>query len=139
MCLAGACGLWETGFESAGPTLDPTQVVMCGVRDLDARERVLLETRGVDLVERPSLLAGALEGREVFVHLDLDVLDPSVMPARFPAPGGLSDGGLRDAARRGRARRRRSSAARSRRSAAPELAERIAAVVEPLLPLKVRD
>ena len=29
--------LWETGFESAGPALDPTRVVMCGVRDIDAR------------------------------------------------------------------------------------------------------
>src|SRR5439155_1509648 len=62
---------------------------------LDAQERVLIETRGVDLVDRPSLLASALEGREVFVHLDCDVLDPSVMPARFEATGGLSDGGLR--------------------------------------------
>jgi hypothetical protein len=30
MCLAGACGLWDTGFD--GPRLDPAQVVMCGVR-----------------------------------------------------------------------------------------------------------
>ncbi len=29
------------------------------------------------------------------MHLDLDVLDPSVFPAQFPADGGLSDGGLR--------------------------------------------
>ena len=31
----------------------------------------------------------------MFVHLDLDVLDPAVLPAQFPAPGGFSDGGLR--------------------------------------------
>jgi arginase family enzyme len=93
MCLAAACGAWDAGFD--GPRVDPAQIVMCGVRDLDGGERVLLETRGVGVVERPSELAGLVAGRRVFVHLDLDVLDPSVLPARFPAPGGLSDGGLR--------------------------------------------
>jgi arginase family enzyme len=67
---------------------------MCGTRDLDGEERVLLETAGVRTV-RPSQLADMLDGEEVFVHLDLDVLDPSVLPAQFPAEGGLSDAGLR--------------------------------------------
>jgi len=93
MCLAGACGLWDAGFD--GDHVDPTAVVMCGQRDLDGPERVLLETHGVGLVERPSQLAGVLRGRTVFIHLDLDVLDPAVLPAQFPAPGGFSDGGLR--------------------------------------------
>ena len=29
------------------------------------------------------------------MHLDLDVLDPSVLPAQFAVPDGLSDTGLR--------------------------------------------
>jgi arginase len=138
MCLAGACGLWPTGFDSAGPTLDPTQVVMCGVRDLDAKERVLVETRGVDLIERPSLLASALEGREVFVHLDCDVLDPSIVPARFAADGGLSDGGLRTLLGEV-AGAATLIGCEITAFGAPHLAERIAEVVEPLLPLKVAD
>jgi arginase family enzyme len=138
MCLAGACGLWETGFETAGPTLDPTQVVMCGVRDLDAQERVLIETRGVDLVDRPSLLASALEGREVFVHLDCDVLDPSILPARFEATGGLSDGGLRTLLTEV-AEATSLIGCEITAFGKPELADRIAAVIEPLLPVKVRD
>jgi arginase len=93
MCLAGACGLWDAGFGL--PRVDPAAVVMCGVRDLDGGELVLLETHGVVRMTRPGLLADALAGREVFVHLDLDVLDPSILPVQFPAPGGLSDGGLR--------------------------------------------
>jgi arginase family enzyme len=93
MCLAAACGVWEAGFEL--PRVDPTQVVMCGVRDLDGGEQVLLETHGVVNVTRPARLADTLAGRPVFVHLDLDVLDPSVLPAAFPVSGGLSDGGLR--------------------------------------------
>jgi arginase len=36
-----------------------------------------------------------LDGEQVYVHLDLDVLDPSVAPAQFPVDGGLSDAGLR--------------------------------------------
>lgn len=134
MCLAGACGLWDTGFD-AGPALDPTQVVMCGVRDLDGKERVLLETRGVDLIERPSLLASALAGREVFVHLDCDVLDPSVMPARFEADGGLSDSGLR-ALLEEVAEAATLLGVEITAFGAPEMAERIAAVIEPLLPVK---
>ncbi len=83
MPLAGACGLWETGF---GAGLDPARVAMLGVRDVDGAERVLLDTQGVGRPHGPE----ALEGLPVFVHLDLDVLDPAVLPAPFPAPGGWS-------------------------------------------------
>jgi len=93
MCLAAACGVWDAGLHQ--PVVDPTRVVMAGVRDLDGGELALLDTRGVRRITRPGMLAEALADREVFVHLDLDVLDPSVLPATFPAPGGLSDGGLR--------------------------------------------
>lgn len=94
MCLAGACGVWNTGLE--GMALDPSRVVMCGVRDVDAGEQVLLETHGVSRIERPSRLADALAGRELFVHLDLDVLDPSVVEGfGFPVPGGFSAEGLK--------------------------------------------
>jgi arginase len=93
MCLAAACGVWDAGLDL--PQVDPTAVVMCGVRDLDRPEVALLETNGVVRIGRPGLLAEALAGLEVFVHLDLDVLDPGILPSPFPAPGGLSDGGLR--------------------------------------------
>jgi arginase family enzyme len=36
-----------------------------------------------------------LEGLELFVHVDLDVLDPLEFPASFPAPGGLTPAALR--------------------------------------------
>ena len=94
MCLAAACGRWDAGLGVDG-VLDPARVVMTGVRDLDGGERVELERAGVGTAP-PDKLAGALEGDEVFVHLDLDVLDPSVLPAQFPAAGGLSSEGLRD-------------------------------------------
>jgi arginase family enzyme len=93
MCLAGACGLWDAGF--GAPRVDPASVVMCGVRDLDGGELALLETQGVVRITRPAQLADALAGRRVFVHLDLDVLDPSEGRANeYAAAGGLSLAGL---------------------------------------------
>jgi arginase len=91
MCLAAACGRWDAGFE---PSIEPARVLMCGVRDLDAGERVLVETSGVGYA-RPSEVVPALAGEKVYVHLDLDVLDPSVLPAQFAVPNGLSETGLR--------------------------------------------
>jgi arginase family enzyme len=94
MCLAAACGRWDPGLGDRD-AVDPARVVMSGVRDLDGGERVELERAGVGTAP-PDRLAAALEGDAVFVHLDLDVLDPSAFPAQFPAPGGLSSAGLRD-------------------------------------------
>jgi arginase family enzyme len=91
MCLAAACGRWDAGF---APALEPSRVLMCGVRDLDPGERVLVETAGVP-VARPAEVADALKGARVYVHLDLDVLDPSILPSQFPVDHGLSDTGLR--------------------------------------------
>jgi arginase family enzyme len=89
MGLAGACGLWDTGF---GAGLDPAHVIMHGVRELDGGERVALDRCGVYRAEEPA----QLEGMELFVHLDLDVLDPDAHPASFPVPGGLSPAALRE-------------------------------------------
>lgn len=91
MCLAGACGRWQSGFAGA---FDPARVVMVGARDLDPGERAELDLAGVSRVERFSEVADAVDGADVYVHLDLDVLDPDVFPAKFPAAGGLSEEGL---------------------------------------------
>ena len=132
MCLSAACGAWDAGLDAG--FIDPSRVVMCGIRDVDAGERVLVETNGVGLVERPSRLADVLAGREVFIHLDLDVLDPATMPGlQWPVDGGLSDGGLR------------TLLAEVAEAAdvvgleitdfpAPPLARRVATMVEPVLP-----
>lgn len=91
MCLAGACGVWDAGL---GGTIDPSRVVVCGARDIDPGEQRLLEENGVALVA-PSEAAvaqvrQALGRAPVYVHLDIDVLDPDEMPVQFPAPGGFS-------------------------------------------------
>jgi arginase family enzyme len=91
MCLAAACGRWDSGF---GAGVDPRQVVMSDGRDLDPAERSELDAAGVRIVP-PGAVAEAVRGQRVFLHLDLDILDPSVMAAAVPAPGGLSADALR--------------------------------------------
>jgi arginase family enzyme len=92
MCLAGACGVWDAGL---GPTIDPDRVVLCGVRDVDPGEQEALARAGLEIVA-PEDVPAALAGAPVYVHLDVDVLDPDDMPAQFPVPGGLSPDALRE-------------------------------------------
>ncbi len=85
MCLGAACGRWDAGWPD---TIDPAAVRFLGVRDLDPGERVEVEAAGV--------ADGVPPDGPVYVHLDLDSLDPSVMPVQFPVPGGLQAAEVRD-------------------------------------------
>ena len=93
MGLSAACGKWDAGL--VDDVVDPARVTLCGVRDLDPGERVALELAGVPGVARPSEVAELVRGHPVYVHLDLDVLDPGIFPAQFPVDHGLSRAGLR--------------------------------------------
>jgi arginase len=98
MCLAGACGEWDAGL---GETIAADRLVLAGVRDLDAGERELLERSdatviGASVVETLVAVKNALDGAPVFIHLDLDVIDPEHFPAAVPAPGGLHPDRLYD-------------------------------------------
>jgi arginase len=85
MCLGAACGRWDAGWPD---TIDPEAVWFLGVRDLDPGEKVEVEAAGVR--------TGVPEDGPVYVHLDVDGLDPSVMPVQFPVPGGLQPSEVRD-------------------------------------------
>ena len=78
MCLAAACGRWEA--DGWPGTLDPARVHLLGVRDLDPGEEREVEAAG--------LSAEIPDGVPLYVHLDTDVLDPSVMAAQFAVPDG---------------------------------------------------
>jgi arginase len=98
MCLAGACGEWDAGLTD---TVPPERVVLAGIRDLDPGERELLEGSpaaviGASTVETLVAVKNALDGAPVFMHLDLDVIDPEHFPAAVPAPGGLHPDKLYD-------------------------------------------
>jgi arginase len=98
MCLAGACGQWDAGLGQE--PLPVERLVLCGVRDLDDPEREALERGRVTVIgaalETLVYVVNALDDAPVYVHLDLDVLDPEVMPARYPSNGGLSQEKLYD-------------------------------------------
>jgi len=89
---------WE-GLRSSVPglrPLDEANVVLVGARDLDPAEEERLERSAVCRVDAGEPLEPALDllaerVREAYVHVDLDVLDPSEGQAnRYPAPGGLT-------------------------------------------------
>jgi arginase len=90
---------------AGGQMLDPGDIVMLGVRDIDASEREVIVDRGIWAMSMEEwtdsgIVAGLdralthLSGRgvtSVHVSFDLDVLDPSVLPGTGTrAPGGLT-------------------------------------------------
>ena len=81
MCLAASCGRWDADGSVGGDgVLDPARVHMLGVRDLDPGEEREVDAAGVS--------AEVPDGVPLYVHLDTDVLDPSLMAAQFPVPDG---------------------------------------------------
>jgi len=85
MCLAAACGRWDAGWPAS---IVPAAVSFLGVRDLDPGEREEVASAGVGI--------GVPDDGPVYVHFDVDVLDPAVMPVQFPVPGGLAADAVRD-------------------------------------------
>jgi arginase len=81
MCLAASGGRWQAeGGVGGDRVIDPSRVHFLGVRDLDPGEEAEVVAAGVS-AEIP-------DGVPLYVHLDTDVLDPSVMAAQFPVPDG---------------------------------------------------
>jgi arginase len=98
MCLAGACGEWEPGLTDHLPA---ERIVLAGVRELDPPERELLERSeatliGASVVETLVAVKNALDGAPVYLHLDVDVLEPGTIPVQDPVPGGLAPEKLYD-------------------------------------------
>jgi arginase len=80
--------------------LEAAQVVLAGTRDLDPPERDVIAARRLTMVPPTSMKAGpavlraavrATGRNHVYIHLDLDVIDPAEFPnVIVPAPGGVS-------------------------------------------------
>ena len=67
------------------------QVTLVGARDLDPPEVSYLAGAQIRRCEVGEVDAAGLPGGPLYVHLDLDVIDPAQLPGlRFPAPGGPS-------------------------------------------------
>jgi arginase len=100
MVLTGGAGEWDTGF---GGGVDLTNVILVGARDLDPPELTRIESGQLKLVKvGPDLgarLTEAIGERQVYVHLDCDVLDAGLIATEYQSPEGLSFSSLRDAFR----------------------------------------
>lgn len=97
MSLRALCGEGDADFvASVGRQLTPQQVFMVGPRDLEAGEEAFLTEHQVYHTATPDLpgLMEAIKARgytHVYVHFDMDGLDPQEFPyTNYPAPGGLS-------------------------------------------------
>lgn len=66
------------------------QVILTDARDLDPGERELVESSNlIHLLKVSDLLNHPLPDRPLYIHFDVDVLDPGEAPAvSYPAPGG---------------------------------------------------
>jgi arginase/N-omega-hydroxy-L-arginine amidinohydrolase len=94
MALAGSCGLWNTGI---APAITPDQVVILGARAIDPAEQKLLDQHRVAIAgpkEARTVLSRANLGQSVFVHLDLDCLEPGLVPTQFREPDGFDEAEL---------------------------------------------
>jgi len=81
MVLRALLGEGATGLTSAAP-IDPHRVVLAGTRNMDDQEADFLESAGIAVVGADSVAEAlgaavdALDVDEVYLHVDLDVLDP---------------------------------------------------------------
>ncbi len=83
----------------AATRVAPERLVLGGIRAIDDEERRFIDEHGVTVLtvedlSDPTVVVGALEATgasRVFVHIDLDVLDPSALAGlSYPMPFGIS-------------------------------------------------
>jgi len=99
--LAGLAGpLWRSAAELAAPV--PTdRILIAGVRELDEREATLLRSTDVQLIRSEAARSGDAFAHAIrrldrsceviYLHVDLDLLDPSLVPSSAtPCPDGLT-------------------------------------------------
>jgi arginase len=94
MALAAACGrCWRrlAARVSGFAPVTGDRVAHVGGRDFDSGELERLSEAGVRVLAVPEALTWSADTRGVYLHLDLDVLDPREVPANSYQPaGGLS-------------------------------------------------
>jgi arginase len=149
MALATALGRCHDDMRRAAG-LEPPQPVshtmLAGVRDLDPAERDWIASSGMAAVDAEAMIAHGAAAMDAalarmqelaeaaYVHLDLDVLDPSVASgAGYRVPGGLDERTLADALARIRRRFRIAAVAITNLDPARDEGDRTARVALRLL------
>lgn len=99
--LAGRCLPALTGAAGIQTPVAEAQIVLLGARDLDPPEQAALAASQVSMLttaqvrdemgELQRLLARLGEHGPIYLHIDVDVLDPALMPGVvYPTPNGLT-------------------------------------------------
>jgi arginase len=85
---------YRPGLIADGLGLRPVpehRIVLVGARDLDSPEVAYLAGAAIGQVEVAALDPARMPDGPLYVHLDLDVIDPAFLPGlRYPAPGGVA-------------------------------------------------
>jgi len=84
-------------LERAFSTLSPRQVFLVGTREFDPDEEHYIQQHQVSVLNDPQAFQGLADQitsagfRQVYIHLDFDVLDPGIFPyTTAPSANGLS-------------------------------------------------
>lgn len=92
----------QTIVEATGmKPLRDDHVILVGARDLDPQEDAAIAESGLTLMSVDEVTAAEPRSGPIFVHVDLDVVDPADLPAHnYPAPGGPKAEAVRAAMQR---------------------------------------
>lgn len=97
MVLAAACGMWDSGH---GSGINPKNVIVIGGRDIDTAEADLRAGAGIRIISpskaTPEAILSEIGDREIWIHVDWDVLEPHNVPAAYAIADGLLPETLRD-------------------------------------------
>jgi len=95
--LTGAGPKQLVNMFGKAPLISPYDIVVCGYREADMIQDSKIRNYSAEALKQtgPDILARReLEylshTKDLWFHLDVDVLDPEIMPVCFPEPGGLS-------------------------------------------------
>jgi|GEM_PF-170250 len=109
MVVRALLGDAPDGLASSGPSLLSTgNVVLAGTRAIDDGESAYIEETGIRMLgpgelDDPAVIVAAVEATgatSVYVHIDLDVLDPATISGvGYPEPFGVQPEALCDAVR----------------------------------------
>ncbi len=97
MALAAACGMWDSGHQSG---IDPKNTIVIGGRDIDTAEADLMNDAGLRIIPpsraTPETILSEIGDRDIWVHVDWDVLEPHNVPAAYAIADGLLPEQLRN-------------------------------------------
>lgn len=109
MVVRALLGDAPDGLASSGPSLlSPGSLVLAGTRALDEAESAYIDDTGIRMLgpgelDDPAAIVSAVEATgatSVYLHIDLDVLDPAAIDGiGYPEPFGVQPGALCDAVR----------------------------------------